>query len=130
MLGSFGVIRNKEVSVEFQLPQLMKIHNVFHTNLLQKASTDPLTNQVNELPPPFIIKNEQEWEVEDILDARSYRGKLQYWVKWVGWDEDIEWYHATEFGNFPEILENFHSRSSDKPRSGKPAARKGERKRS
>ena len=50
----------------------MKIHNVFHSNLLQKASTDPLTGQVNEPAPPVIIDNEEEWEVEDILDARSH----------------------------------------------------------
>ena len=84
MLGPFKVIGNKGVSVELQLPQSMKIHNIFHPNLLRKASTDPLTNQVNEPPPPVIINNEEEWEVEDILDARSYRGKLQYRVKWVG----------------------------------------------
>ncbi len=47
MLGPGEVIENKGVSVELQLPQSMKIHNVFHLNLLQKASTDPLTNQVN-----------------------------------------------------------------------------------
>ena len=58
MLGSFEVIGNKRVSVELQLPQSMKIHNVFHPNLLQKASTDALTNQVNEPPPSFIINNE------------------------------------------------------------------------
>ncbi len=77
MLSSFEVIRNKGVSVELQLPQSMKIH-VFHPNLLRKISTDPLTNQVNELLSPVIINNEEEWEVEDILDARGHRGKLQY----------------------------------------------------
>ena len=78
MLGLFKVIRNKGVSIELQLPQSIKIHNVFHSNLLQKASTDPLTNQVNKLPPPVIINNEEKWEVEDILDAKGHRGKLQY----------------------------------------------------
>ena len=44
MLGLFKVIGNKRVSIELQLLQSIKIHNVFHPNLLQKASTDPLTN--------------------------------------------------------------------------------------
>ena len=78
MLGPFEVIGNKRVFVELQLPQSMKIHNVFHPNLLQKASTDPLTNQVHEPPPPVIINNEEKWEVEDILDTKSYWGKLEY----------------------------------------------------
>ena len=50
----------------------MKIHNFFYFNLLQKASTDLLINQVNESLSPFIINNKEEWEVEDILNARSY----------------------------------------------------------
>ncbi len=36
-LGLFKVIRNKRVSIELQLPQSMKIYNVFHSNLLRKA---------------------------------------------------------------------------------------------
>ena len=54
----------------------MKIHNVFHPNLLRKASTNPLTNQINEPSPPVIINNKKKWEIEDILDARSHWGKL------------------------------------------------------
>ncbi len=129
MLGSFEVIGNKRVSIELQLPQSMKIHNVFHPNLLQKALTDSMTNQVNEPPPPVIINNEEEWEVEDILDARSHRGKLQYRVNWVGWDEDREWYDTTRFENSPKIIENFHFRYPNKPRFGKPAGHKSGRKR-
>lgn len=68
----------------------MKIHNIFYLNLLRKALIDPLTNQVNEPPTPIIINNKEDWEVEDIFDAKSHQNKLQYWVKLVGWDEDKE----------------------------------------
>lgn len=50
----------------------MKIHNVFHPNLIEKVLTNLLTYQINELLPPVIINNEKYWEVEDILDARNY----------------------------------------------------------
>ncbi len=80
MLGAFEVIGNKEISVELQLLQSMKIHNILHPNLLCKASIDPLTNQLNEPPPPVILNNKEEWEVENILNARNHRSKLQYWV--------------------------------------------------
>ena len=72
MLGLFKIIGNKRFSIELQLAQSMKIHNVFHLNLFRKASTKALTNQVNKPPPPVIINNKEEWEVEDLLDARSH----------------------------------------------------------
>ena len=117
MIGLFDVIRKKSISLELQLPQAMKIHNVFHPNLLQKASTNPLTGQVNEPAPLVIIDNEEEWEVEDILDARSRRGKIQYWVKWTGWNEDRKWYDASKFDNSSEIVEDFYTRYLNKPQS-------------
>ena len=62
----------------------MKINNVFHPNLLQKAFTDPLTSQINRPAPPVIINNEEEWKVENIFFAKSHQGKIQYQVKWTG----------------------------------------------
>ena len=99
-----------------QLPQLIKIHDVFYPNLFQKASIDPLTNQINEPPIPIIINNEKEWEVEDILNAKSHQDKLQYHIKWVGWDEDREWYDVTGFKNSPEIVDDPSSCYPNKPR--------------
>ena len=60
MIGPFKVIGKKSISLELQLPQAMKIHNIFHPNLLQKTSINPLTGQVNKLVPPVIINNEEE----------------------------------------------------------------------
>lgn len=59
IISSFKVIGNTRVLVELQLPQLMKIHNVFYSNLLCKASTELMANESNELPPLIII-NDQE----------------------------------------------------------------------
>ena len=60
MLSPFEVINNKRVFVELELPQSMKIHNIFHLNLFQKTSADLLTYQVNELPPLVIINNKEK----------------------------------------------------------------------
>lgn len=62
----------------------MKIYNVFHPNLFWKTSKDPLTDQQNKLALLVITNNEKKWEVEDIIDASSLWGKIQYWVKSVG----------------------------------------------
>ena len=31
-----------------------------------------------------IVDDNEEWDVEEILDSRIYRGRLQYLVKWIG----------------------------------------------
>ena len=72
ILDLFEVKGNKRVFIELQLLKSMKIYNIFHPNLFQKTSIDLLTNQVNELPPPIIINNEQKWVVKDIFDAKSH----------------------------------------------------------
>lgn len=72
MIGLFEVIKKKNISLELQLPQVIKIYNVFHPNLLQKTSIDLLISQVNEPAPLVIINNKNESEIENILDARNY----------------------------------------------------------
>ena len=70
-------------------------------------------------PTPIITEDEEEhWEVDDILDSRRYRGRLQYKVKWHGIDRDNEWYYADrgEFGGSEEVLEEFHRKYPGKPR--------------
>ena len=79
MISSFEVIGKKDISLELQLPQAIKIHNVFHPKLFQKTSTDLLIGQLNKPAPLVIINNREKWEVEDILDARSLWRKIQIW---------------------------------------------------
>ena len=67
------------------------IHNVFHSELLRIASTDPLTSQTTDdtQPDPVLVGDEEEYEVEKILKERIVRQgrgrKKQYLVKWTGY---------------------------------------------
>lgn len=67
------------------------IHNVFHSDLLRTAATDPLESQEtdDEQPEPIQVDGENEYSVEAILDhrtARRGRGtREELLVKWTGY---------------------------------------------
>lgn len=52
IIDYFEVIRKKDILLELQLPQAIKIHNFFHPNLFQKALTGLLIGQVNKIASP------------------------------------------------------------------------------
>lgn len=72
MIRPFKVIKKKSILPELKFSQAMKIHNVFHSNLFQKALINLLADQINELTPPVIVNKEEKWKFEDILDLRSF----------------------------------------------------------
>lgn len=53
----------------------MKIHNVFHSNLLRPAAKNPLLGQHNAPPLLIAIDDKEEWEVDNILDTKCEKGK-------------------------------------------------------
>jgi len=64
-----------------------KIHNIFHVSVLDLAAHDPLEEQI--IPPPLAgeVEGEEERKVQGVLDSRFVRDRLQYLVKWDGYDE-------------------------------------------
>jgi hypothetical protein len=116
-VGPYKILeRIGQVAYRLELPPSMKIHPVFHSNLLRLNSNDALQGQHQEPPPPIIIADELEWEVEEILDSKLLRKKLFYMAAWKNHPLDNTWYPAANFNNAPELTQAFHRKYPQKPR--------------
>jgi hypothetical protein len=92
----------------------MKIHDVFHVNLLEPASTDPLPGQTTPNPPPVEIDGEKEWEVETVLSSRLKYRKIYYTIRWKGDWEDLK----EPVGNVQNVTEKvaeYYAKYLDRP---------------
>ena len=93
--GPFKVIQvMSPINYRLELPMQWSIHPVFHIDLLTPYR-ETITHGANyQCPPPDLVDNAEEYEVEKILDSRlfSRRRRLQYLVKWKGYpDSDNMW---------------------------------------
>jgi len=118
MLGSFTNLDLVGSLYKLELPESMRVHDVFHPDLLRPAADDSLPGQKNEPSGSIVVNDEDEWEIDDILDFRRYRRRLQYRVKWNGYDNNLNWYNADgdEFMNAQKVVDDFHIRYPNKPR--------------
>jgi len=66
-------------AVELDLPTIVKIHPVVNVSRIRKY-TSQVKEQKMETPQPVVIKGEEEWEVEKILNKRKVQGRDKYLV--------------------------------------------------
>jgi hypothetical protein len=91
----------------------MDVHPVFHVSLLEPTHGDPMPGQRLPPPEPVIINREPEYEVEDVVDSRIFRRRLQYLIKWHGCDA-LTWEEATEVNKL-KAIDDFHTQYPNKP---------------
>jgi hypothetical protein len=110
-IGPFKVTEQvNPVAYKLDLPDTLKIHNVFHVSLLKAAMFRPGC-PVNPPPPPVMVDGEFEYEVESILSHRFTRNKVQYLVKWLGYgSEHNTWEPEDNCANCPDILREYWHR--------------------
>jgi hypothetical protein len=113
MAGKYKVLEKIGNSYRIDLPDSIKIYPVFASDRLRKAATEPLPGQEPDPGPMIEVNGEQEWEVEKILAVRMHHRKLQYKVKWIGYDDNPEWYDARNMKFSPHLLRDFHKEYPD-----------------
>jgi hypothetical protein len=95
---------------KLELPPTMKIHPVFHVSLLRKYQPNPeeFGERCQVPPPPVVINDQQEYEVERILDKRTRRRRTEYLVKWAGYElYDATWEPLDSLDNAQDAVRQF-----------------------
>lgn len=142
-VGPFKVTEKiNPVAYKLELPPNLKIHPVFHASLLKAY----VPGRVDPPPPPEIVDEEFEWEVESVLAHRDVQVsrkknrqrtpilKRQYLVKWKGYDaSNNTWEPEQHCANCPEKIAEYWARHADGVASNKrptPVQRTRKRRRS
>uniref|UniRef100_A0A8C5PTG3 Uncharacterized protein n=1 Tax=Leptobrachium leishanense TaxID=445787 RepID=A0A8C5PTG3_9ANUR len=119
-LGPFPIDRVVSSSaVRLRLPVEYKVHPVFHVSLLHPSNPDPFPGRTPSRPGPVVAVSEDEYEVQEILDSRFRRRRLEYLVHWTGYGpEEDSWVSAADV-HAPDLVEAFHVAHPTRPRSGR-----------
>jgi len=76
----------------------------------------PFPGRTQPPPPPVELEDDVEWEVEEILDSRIQRGKIQYLVHWLGYGpHERTWEPPDHLSNATEAVAEFHQRYPNRP---------------
>ncbi len=117
-LNFYSITVKVEIFYRLQLSRSMKhIHSVFSSKCLQSSSNDFLLKQHSESSRSMIIEeNEEHWEVDNILNFRQYKERLQYKVKYIKINYDEKWYYVDKekFDDSKKVLNEFHKLYSNK----------------
>ena len=110
--GPFKVLeKNSAVSYKVELPPEVRVHPVFHISVLKpyhEAANERFPNRNHARPPPVIIDEEEEYEIEGILAHETKYGKTRYLVKWKGYPlSDASMLPESSFKNAQDILQAY-----------------------
>jgi transposase InsO family protein len=114
--GPYRIIAKEGHSYRIALPDHIRVHPVFSPDKLRRGpKAKPLEGQIADPQQALMVDGEEEWEIEEMLASRTHYGKLQYRVRYVGYDPDGKWYPASDFINAPVKLFEFHQKYPLKP---------------
>ena len=97
---------------KLELPEEWMIHNIFNKDLLTQYVEPKFKGQhKNPAPPPTIINEKEEYEVEEIRKYRKQERRTQYLVHWKGYgDQHNQWIVETGLPHAKEAIEDYWAR--------------------
>jgi chromodomain-containing protein len=103
------------VAYRLQLPSSIKVHDVFHINLLTLYKEIEEYGQAYTRPPLITVQSEEEYEVESILQARRKApgDSLEYKVHWKGYPSADDSWVPHEDLHSPDLLKEFYAQGGE-----------------
>ena len=117
-VGPFTISRVvSPVAYKVDLPPGWQIHPVFHIDRLKRyVHSEEFLREV-EPPPPVLVEDHLEYEVEDLIRHRGRGARRQYLVLWKGYPfTEATWEYERDLKNAPDILEAYLRRCGERTR--------------
>ena len=96
------------LSYRLRLPSTWKIHDVFHASLLSSYQQTEAHGPSFAKPPPDIINNEEEYEVDYIVSHKGSPGRRWYLTAWKGYpSSENTWEPESNLRHSPLILSEY-----------------------
>ena len=91
--GPFKIIKKVgEGAYQLELPDYLKVHNVFNVTLLTRHRPDPIPNRKPPEPKPILVDDHEEYTIKKFINSNWYGNHFQYKVRYEGYSKDHnEW---------------------------------------
>jgi len=94
-------------AVELELPSTIKIYLVVNVSRIQRY-VGQVEGQRKEQPAPVVIKEEEEWKIERILNKQQIQEKDKYLVQWKGFTAESDtWEGRENLENIKETVKEY-----------------------
>ena len=120
-IGPFTIIKIiSSAAYKLDLPHTLQVHSVFHIFLLKPYYPSPaqFIDRIQSPPPPLPVASSPtpKYEVDCILDKRTFHHQIQYLVCWKGYPQhDATWELLTNPSNAQEAIMDFENSSHTPP---------------
>jgi len=107
---------------KLDLPATMHQHPVFNADLLKAYHPSPpiFSGRTPARPPPLLVDDNEEYEVESILDRKIVRGSPRWLIKWKGYPlDDATWEPKKALTHAQDILSTFEAKRTKTTRHNK-----------